>query len=220
MKGIKEIVKIILPCLFIGCSGYPALDREDYVKYVTNEDNGILATKEINGINYQLQYEPINLKVLKKVKNRAVTVDQYKLEVENFKGSQYFIFKIALKNFQGDLLKYEVKDQSDYSNRVNYFSFQMQHDFYLLEGEDSLKCNLFHFERTYGVSPFCTFVLGFDSRDDILEIPRSLTYKENIKNDKILIYNDQVFGVGTLKFKIKAIDINNIPELTIEYNAK
>lgn len=202
----------------MSCSGDAPLNKKDYVKYITNEDNGLVHTKEINEIEFQIQYEPINYKVLKKVKNRAFTQNQYKQDVERFKGSQYFIFKIALKNKQGELLKYQASSQEEYSNRVQYFSYSMQNDFYLLEGEDSLKCNLFHFERTYGVSPFSTFVLGFDSKNELIE--KATSYQENVRNDKVIVYDDKVFGIGPIKYKIRATDINNIPELTIVYDVK
>ncbi|PCI97037.1 MAG: hypothetical protein COB15_08720 [Flavobacteriales bacterium] len=218
MKSITEIIKIGFLFFIVACNGESSLNKEDYVHYVTNEDNGLLNTKEINDIEFHLQYEPINYKVLKKVKNRLITPKQYREDVERFKGGQYFIFKIALKDKQGDLLKYEAKNQEEYADRVQYFSSRMQNDFYLLDGKDSLKCNLFHFERTYGVSPFSTFVLGFDSNNELKEVGN--TVKEIVKDDKVLVYDDKAFGVGPIKYKIRAKDINNIPELTIEYDVK
>lgn len=218
MQGIKEIISILLFIVLISCSESSVLNEIDYMNYIIDEDNGLNNSKEINELEFQLQYEPINYKILKKIKDRVFTNDQYKNELEKFEGSQYFLFKIRLKDKNADLLKYQSSGQIEYANRVQYFSYNIQDNFLLVEGSDSLKCKLFHFERNFGISPYATFLLGFDSNDELTESEYS--FKENVKEDKTLVYNDVVFGVGPIKYNIKAKDINNIPELTINYDVK
>jgi len=184
------------------------------MKYVKNEENGLKQIKEITGVEFALQYEPINFKLLKKVKNKSLSSEQYNNEINEMIGSQYFILRIKLTDSGEDLLKYEVANAEEYSERVQYFSFGIQNDFYLLEGADSLKCKLFHFERSYGISGNCTLLLGFDSNDELIKQKES--FKEKVIKDKILVYNDKVFGLGPIKYSIKKEDINNIPELIIE----
>ena len=218
MKNIKGIINIIILLLIVGCSNPSKLDRKQFMRFMTDESNGLVSTKQVGNVIYQLRYDPINLKILNKIKNRVLTEDEYNEEVNRYKGSQYFVFKIKLKNGNGDLLKYEAENGQQYSERVNYFSFQMQNDFYLMSGKDSLKCKLFHFERSFDASPYCTFLLGFDSNDKLIN--SGTMKKEKVQEDKIFVYNDRVFGAGPIKYKIKATDINNIPELTIQYDVK
>jgi len=218
MRNTKGIINTVVLFLIVGCVHPTKIDREQFMHFVTDEHNGLVKTNEVGKMVYQLRYEPINFKILNKIKNKMITKEQYNEEVNRYTGSQYFVFKIKLKEGNGDLLKYEATNAQQYSERVQYFSFGMQNDFYLLSGEDRLKCNLFHFERSFDASPYCTFLLGFDSTDELIE--EGVTVKEKVKEDKILVYNDQVFGAGPIKYKIKAEDINNIPELTIQYDVK
>ena len=76
----------------------------------------------------------------------------------------------------------------------------MQKDISLLDGKDTVPCDLYHFERAYDVSPSATILLGF-------------TASKKTKNDKTLIIYDRTFNKGTVKFLFKASELNNKPKL-------
>ena len=98
------------------------------------------------------------------------------------------------------LLKYDLHSRKEYEDRVNYFAFGMQNDIRLVQGGDTLPCQLFHFERVYDVAPYATFLLAFPLGKDY-------------SSDKTLVLFDHGFNKGILKFFFDGRDIKNVPQV-------
>jgi hypothetical protein len=88
-----------------------------------------------------------------------------------------------------DLLEEQFTKRS-YQESVKYMSFGIDHDFSIVTSKkDTIKCSGVNYERNYKVAPFQKIILYFSDIDP---------------NEKIqLIYNDQLFGKGIIKFKFK-----------------
>lgn len=175
---------------------------KDYVKWVEDENNGLKAKKNIGVYSFELQYKPLEYVVLREQKNKLTNNDMLLSETEKIKDLQYFTFRIGVPGSNDEAIKNGAANYSEYQKRVNYFSLQMQQDLRLIDGTDTLACVLHHFERTYGVDPYSTFVLAFEKGE-----------KEN--QSKTFIYNDNVLGVGPVKFTIDSEKFKNIPHLSI-----
>lgn len=206
MKNILNIHIIILVILALTSCAKKALDPSGYMQWVEDEKNGLRVNKQVGDLIFILQYKPVDYVVLQEVKDPDISREVYEKTSDNFKGMQYFTFRI--KTSQGNMspLKYNLSAQEEYFGRVEYFSFRMQQDIKLIDGKDTLNCALHHFERDYELTPANTFVLGF-------ELPAG--QEKNETRDKIFIYNDRVLGAGTIKIGINKRDINNIPTLKI-----
>jgi hypothetical protein len=100
-----------------------------------------------------------------------------------------------------ELLKYKNTSAQQYSDRVNYFAFGMQNDIALVDGNDTLHCDLYHYERAYDVAPSATMLLGFAKKNG------------SDRKDKTLIFYDRTFNKGMLKFKFAASTLYNKPKL-------
>ncbi len=88
---------------------------------------------------------------------------------------------------EDDLLK-AVYTNKDYEASVKYMSFKVQEDFMVVtESNDTIRCSGATFERNFKVAPFKRILLHFN------DIPSG----ENIQ----LIYDDQLFDNGLMKFK-------------------
>ncbi|MDY8138493.1 hypothetical protein [Aquimarina sp. 2201CG5-10] len=86
-----------------------------------------------------------------------------------------------------DLLKSKYTNL-DYESSVKYMSFKIQRDFKVVtQSGDTINCSGLTFERNFKVAPFKRLLLHFGN------IPEG----ENIQ----LIYDDQLFDNGLLKFK-------------------
>lgn len=114
---------------------------------------------------------------------------------------QYFDLKILLKDNEGELLKAGLNSREEYDRRVKYFSFGMQQDIRLVDGQDTLPCVMYHFERAYDVTPVCTLLLGFERAD------------KNAERPKTLLFYDKVFNNGLLKFTFKENRLQTLPKL-------
>lgn len=173
------------------------LHSSDYIKFVEDESNGLRVSKNIGGVDYMVQYKPIEY-ILLKENNNNVDIKKRK---EDLEGMQYYTLSYSLVKNNKDILKFNLTSQDEYYERVNYFSFGLQNDIYLVEGKDTLDCKLFNYVRSYGLSPKADFVLAF-SKNTQAQI-----------NDKLIVIEDKIFGGGIIKLKIAKEDIKNIPEL-------
>ena len=173
----------------------------EYVRWVKKKENGLKKEKTIDDVTFSLQYKPYPYIVCMEEKKERFPDSLLNKRISELDGMQYFDLVISLKSSQGELLKYKIGSSEDYDKRVKYFAFEMQNDIKLVEKEDTLPCSLFHFERTYDVAPYCTFLLGF-SLD-----------KNKQNNEKTIILYDRMFDKGTVKFTFNKKEITNIPKL-------
>lgn len=177
-----------------------SLEPVEYVKWIENPENGLKVEKPIGDYQFTLLYKPLEYIVLKEAKQLEIKKSELKKGVEEISDFDYFTFQIGTVKNVEDVLKFGVNTNEEFQKRVDYFSFRMQNDLKLVDGKDTLQCSLFHFERTFGIAPYCTFVLGFEKGG------------KELKN-KTLIYNDEILGLGPVKLMIQAENLNNIPQL-------
>jgi len=104
---------------------------------------------------------------------------------------QSFILKIGVMK-GNDILSEGIGDESEYHTRLTYFDQEAQSDMKLVENGDTLSCLLYHFERNYGIAPFNNIVMTFPNAKD-----------KTILNDKLFIFEDNILGLGTIKFKLE-----------------
>jgi len=111
-------------------------------------------------------------------------------------GLQYFNFKLSTLSGIPAL----SNEKTDVENKANYLLSGMQKDIFLLEGTDTLRCRMFHFEGANGILPYDNCVLAFDKN-------------KNPKTDKTFLYRAEKLGLGWINMTIKAEDIQRIPQL-------
>ena len=112
---------------------------------------------------------------------------------------EYFTFKISTKN-EEDVLSCGITDEQEFYERLEYFMDHAQTDFCLISDDDTLQCKLYHFERTYGLSPNTNIILGFQ---------RPSTTNSNY----CIVYNDRILGIGPIRMEYSIDDLKNIPLL-------
>jgi hypothetical protein len=172
-----------------------------YIKWVRNPENGLIKTKTINELQFKVQYKPYEYIVCMEEQTEKIADTLMKRKLKELEGMQYYDLKILLKNNEGELLKSGLTAAGEYDNRVKYFSFGMQQDIQLVDGNDTLPCTMYHFERAYDATPVCTILLGFN--------------KDNSKEGKAktLLFYDRTFNKGLLKFTFKENRLQTLPKL-------
>jgi hypothetical protein len=184
------------------------LESGDYIKWIENEENGLLVKKTLGDFTFSLQYKPLDYVALSHFKRSNIKNEEFEKKKNEFEGMQYFTLRVqsaSNKNF----LKAGIQSKDEEYARLQYFAFNMQNDLTLIDGKDTLKCVLHHFERTYNITPYADFVIGFESGNKGSQLTN---------NDKVLIYNDQVLNLGTIKIKINKQSLNRIPTLIYNTN--
>lgn len=172
---------------------------QKYIKWVEDKGNGLIEKKQIDNFMFTLQYIPKDYMMLKE--DPALSDSKLHEKSKELGDLQYFTFTISSVD-EKDVMESGIVSQEEYQKRIEYFSFQMQNDLKLIDGNDTLECVLFNFERTFGIQPQCRFNLAFES------VRKSGEYKT-------MVFNDQVLGLGTVKLSLLTKNLENIPHLKI-----
>ncbi|HPI85880.1 MAG TPA: hypothetical protein PLR01_05870 [Bacteroidales bacterium] len=174
---------------------------KDYVQWIQDPDNGFKKEKTINNLTFSAQFKPYEYIVCLEEKKDILPDSLVRRKVGELKDMQYYDLKISLKEFAGELLKYQLTSSQQYTERVNYFAFGMQHDIHLVEGTDTLACELYHFERTFDAAPTSTILLGFHISN------------QKTAENKTLLFYDRTFNTGLIKFTFRTQELKNLPKL-------
>jgi hypothetical protein len=204
-----RIFLLSLPYLvsLLSCQNHlHSLKPKEFVKYIEDQDNGISTEKIIGDISYSLQYKPYEYIAIKELKKEKINSDELAQKIDEIKGLQYFDFKISNLNMSEDILRKNLSNENEFEQRIRYFSFEMQNDLKLIDCSDTLDCNLFHFERTYGLSSYTIFLLGFPINNSVK------IGQVNLCN-KTLLYIDKIFNQGKIFITIESDNIKNIPKI-------
>jgi len=179
------------------------LDPFEYVQWIEDAGNGLKKSKEIDKIEFIVQFKTTDYILLKENSiNPLSEKEKFENEKKELGDLQYFTLKI--KTPEGtDPLKFCLSGQDEYFARVKYYSFEIQNDLSLVDGSDTIQCVLSHFERNYGIAPEITCLVGFPPKDK----------KSPSIEDKSLIYYDRVFNNGNLVFAFSKKDISQTPKL-------
>jgi hypothetical protein len=194
MKRNNIIIWALSCILFLSC-GERELTPLEYVKWVENPENGLVVKKQMGNYNFLLQYQPIAYNVLNELQKEEVEAAVLQKEIESKEGLQYLTIKMSTIQkkpiFSGKNLTDSIR---------SYLNYQIKKDFYLLEGGDTLPCQLFHYENTNGMTPYDAFVLGFKPSQTKL-------------NDKKFLFKANIIDVEQVEMEIKNSAIQSIPKV-------
>ncbi len=174
------------------------LTPSEYIGFLEDPENGLVQAKDAGGYTVNVQYKPAEYQVLKELGfiGSVASIDSACKDLRNMQA-----FTITLSREDGnDPLKACAKSDQEYYSLVKYFSFDAAQDIILVVGEDTIPCGFAHMERVNGISPDIKMLLSF---------PYSLPKGGNIQ----LIYADQAFNLGRLKFMFDTDRIRNLPDL-------
>jgi hypothetical protein len=200
---MKKIISYMIGALILTGCVKQTLAPTEYVDWVRDENNGLRVVKEIDGQQFILQYKPAEYEVLMQNKNHSATSTQLKEYTVNSGDLQFFTLTIVTDDHR-EIAASGGADENVFQERVMYMMSEMQMDFELVDGNDTLPCVFFHCERNFNISPENNILLGFEK-----------PAKKNAVHDKTLIYTDRILDCGPVKLTIKADDLENIPELLL-----
>lgn len=175
------------------------LSKNEYINWV---DKNLTKKKELKNISYELKYTPVEYKLLKNT--NYTDKNKFNNDIKDYKDSQYFTFKIMISDEKTSPMKYNLNTEQEYFARVEYLSFGIINDIYMIDDQDTLSCQLNYFERNYDLAPYIIESLTFELKNS------------NYKGDKLLIYNDRLFGNGIIKFRFNVEELKRTPKVNIE----
>ena len=175
--------------------------------WVKDVKNGLEADSLFGNYQFILRYIPLEYKALNDQDTFFRSTTELYRKVNQMQGYQYYILEIATKDHHTDVLKNDIQSIKEYYARIQYFSFLMQNDISLQQGDKLLPCKLFQFERDYGISPYQRFILVF---------PENKEVNRNNLSNRTLLYHDRVLGLkDQVKLTILGKNLNRIPSINI-----
>lgn len=202
VDGLRwTVLSMLLACLIMSCNA--SLSPSDYVKWVSNPENGLVKTKSIEEVSVKAQYKPIPYIIANELRTNDIKIQEYQKREKELEGMQYYNLVLDITDSR-NILNYKISDMGEQQARIQYLSFGMQQDIYLEEDGKELPCKLFHFERNYNITKERTFLLAFEQDKDT-----------QIK-DKTLVINSAMLGTGPIKVKFLAKDLAQLPTMTIQ----
>lgn len=174
-----------------------------YMAWVENAQNGLIAQTTQGELDFIFQYRPLDYIILKEARgsNENLTKKIVKQRKQELEGLEYYTFFIALHNGKKDVVKTLSKGEVEYDKMIRYFAGDLQQDLRLVAGSDTVNCKLFHFERTYGITSYAQFVIGFEPSAFLKDA------------DRTLFFDSDKLTTAPILLTIKKEDINNIPEV-------
>lgn len=179
------------------------LSAEDYMKYVDDPSNGLIREKEVGDFIIGLQYRPAEYETIMQTGLNNLTQSAFDENLKEEKKLQFFVLRIGSADKKTDVLAQGITDQQEYYKRIEYLNAGIDKDIYLVDGTDTLSCVLHHFERTFHLAHFNTIMLAFEN-----------PHPDHIE-DKTLVFDDKVFGIGRMKLTIDKKNIKNIPAIEL-----
>lgn len=191
----------MISSIFIKCGAKQVFSPVNYIKYINDEVNGLVVEREFNKIVYKAKLQPCEMIVLNNSIDKIKSDEQFRNEVSLYKGKLNFVFNIEDSKDGTYKVRELMFSKASYGKLLSYANVSLINDFKLLQGSDTLYCSIAHLESANSVQPIVRISLAFKGLDTLK------------KNDLTLLYNDNIFLNGPLKFHFSMDALNKIPEI-------
>ncbi|HEV7782326.1 MAG TPA: hypothetical protein VGO58_13725 [Chitinophagaceae bacterium] len=180
---MKLIVAMIL-MVFAGCRH--ATSEQQYINYINDPEHKITQQIKIGDVQATVKWLPAGYRKLKSEKLEEPAAAE--------EGEGFYFFDVKFD---------KTKGEKPVAGKLAYLDFDIQKDFVLLKGKDSL-LPLICQKIENGIGGSYQYMLVFEKQE------------EELTKDFAVVYNDKVFGTGTLAFVYNQEDISKIPKLKSE----
>lgn len=201
---------LFLPLLLSSC-GEQILAPADYVNWMKDPANRHVKTKTIAPLEVTAQYKTTDFIIANEKRSNKIEKSVQQARQKELDGMHYWTLQLSINapNTKNEgpqawnILNYGIEDKSQEQERLFYFSYAMQKDLKLIEGQDTLPCVLYHFERSYDLSKSRTFVIGFPKGNDP-------------STDKTLLLELPYFNTGPIKINYSKTILAQAPIMRLE----
>jgi hypothetical protein len=199
---LTALLFMIVSLMMMSCNN-SSLSPSEYVKYVADEANGLVKTKNIGEVNIKVQYKPISYLIANEMRTNDISKADFDERKKELESMQYYNLTLDIADAR-NILNYNVSSQSHQQERIHYLSFGIQQDIRLMENGKELPCILYHFERTYDISKERTFLIAFNQDESTKDAT------------KTFILDSAVLGIGTIKIQFDGKNIQELPKMKLK----
>lgn len=165
----------ILAISLFSCSN--EMSKAEYLEYLKSEDSGLCLNRIQDDFELRARWIP----------NRSFTNDS------SLNHLQKLVLNVKPKiNNDRGVLSYITKEEEKQKELIRYYN-ELGHKEFILELDgERIGAHEFYFEDYRGISDYSTYTLVFD-----------LSSLKDSHADKVLIWNDPLLGLGSIKFRFK-----------------
>jgi len=217
MKTIQSAyyIAVIVFMISVTMSCSNKIESREFLKWLSEEDNGLVKTKKSNGFEIKMKYLPpvyfvsrelISYDLKNKAYDRAHVADSIKKEFSN---NIYFLLHIdndtSIVKENADVMFRDIYNYGDYTSRIYKYNFNINEDIELLKNNKVYHPVLSSFENHYGMEGGRNLLLVFAPQKDSTEFSSI--------SDLEVIFNDEELGIGTTHFRFEKSDLEDVPDI-------
>lgn len=190
MKIKTPFVFFLLILFITSCDNKTYTNKEEFLSYLKNPENGYLQEKNINGVVFSLFFKPTDLLVLQEAQQDSLSSDKINSLSENY--NRFLYLDLSISKNGKDLLSVMPKDTDEFGGLVSHLSFNMNENIHLITSlNDTINTIDIIYPRMFGLNKKTTLFLIFEKDPSLLN------------SDSITLFIED-FGINTgeVKFKI------------------
>lgn len=206
---------LILTLSIVGCTSYnpKQLQYNDYVEWVSKNKESLSKVKDNRIISINAEFQPSDLLAYHEYKRSGKSDDSdYDVILEKYQCGISFKISVKAKDQQVNLLNYGISSYAEYSERINYLSFQIKEFTSITTNGYSYKPVLSHFEGYNEFSNRLIFHTVFQPEE--FDCGK---YRQDF-GDIRLTFEDPFWGAGVNHFTFNKEQLINIPQLILAQN--
>ncbi len=170
------------------------LTPQAYINGVKDPHNGMRVLVVSGGVNLELQYKPPAYIAIMEQTQKDFSAERHYELIQQLGNLRYFDLKIT----PGEHLITPDNTGNGLNHDLDYLIGGLQNDLYLITGNDTISCGMYHYEASAGIGGFYTFLLAFDAEE------------KEIKGGMTLVYEDKYFGCGEVNFYFSEYDLSRL----------
>jgi hypothetical protein len=194
--------------LLVSCNSNSIDNESEYLKWINDEENGLIIHKYSNDFKLSMKYVPPEYSAYKEIKSKT-QASQKEIDslTDYYSKSLTFIFTIGPSNesSSNNVMYYNVFDEVSFKERVQELNFNFSSYFILKYKGSKLVPVLYLMDNTYETKNSRSFYFVF--------VPESKDQMFDKENDFEVIFNDEIFDTGITHFKFKSKKIYNAPAI-------
>jgi len=201
-------MRVIISCLLSAAafmfwtSCRRELKAADYVRYITNTDNGCKKTMQAAGWEFCMQYRPYEYVMLNENRGNPKGYP-FAARKAQLQGTAWFTISMKRTDNSPSPLRYQAASLDEYNERLNYYLNDAGKDIKLVYDSDTLWPMSYVFENNYNLSPQQTMIVGF-------RLPKN---EDKPTRNMQLSFVDRVFKNGIVNATYPKDVIERIPNL-------
>ncbi|CAL2064878.1 hypothetical protein [Tenacibaculum sp. 190524A05c] len=176
--------------VLVSCSKKKFNSTRELLDHIENPVNQYLHTKNINGVNFSLLYNPTDVMVHRELSSE-VNISRALIDSLRKNYSQYLYFNISISKNGKELLS-NVNSRENFGAMVQQLAFDMDKKVHMFTPQkDTIHLADYVYPRMYGMSDRTTMLFVYNKEDKLLQ-------GEYIN----VTIQDLGFNTGEVKFKV------------------